>query len=172
MKHYTHIIRFGIIMLIIGIVFFTVRSYMVPESFGTYKTYTYGYHRGDSDKELQTRYSLYQDSAKCKKCHEEQYLLKDNSTHSSLACETCHGNWQAHNNNTEDKTGKNISPEACLLCHQKLLARPASFPQITGIEQCLKKKPLEVKDDIVCIDCHNPHNPVIDEYLADKNIEQ
>ena len=160
MEHYNHIIRFGIILAAGIIGFFAVRSLMVPDSFGTYGTYKYGYHRGDSDAEQASPSALYQGSAKCDKCHEEQHKLWKGSGHAGAACETCHGYWQAHNNNTKVKVKIDRSIESCLLCHQRLDARPPNFPQITGLEKHMEEQEQEIEEGMTCTDCHDPHEPM------------
>lgn len=160
MKYYNHIIRFSIVLIIIIIGFFVVRSVMVPESFGIYGTYTYGYHRGKSDIEQKSIYALFQGSDKCKKCHTEEFDLCQNGDHTTLTCETCHGNWKAHNNNTKEQVIKDKSVEACMLCHQHLQARPAEFPQITGFTKHLADQDLEFEKGMLCLDCHDPHEPM------------
>jgi hypothetical protein len=160
MKHYDHIIRFAILLIFVGIGFFAVRGFVVPDSFGIYGTYSKGYHRGDSDEEQAAIAALYQDSGKCAKCHEEQSGLWKEAGHGTVACETCHGNWQAHNNNTKDQVEKDSSVDACLLCHQQLEARPDSFPQIVEFKQHLAEQEQEFEKDMTCTDCHDPHEPM------------
>jgi hypothetical protein len=160
MKHYTHIIRSGIILIVVVTGFFAVRSIVVPESFGIHGTYTYGYHRGDSDAEQASLSALYQGSAKCKKCHEEQYEFWKAGGHIDVACETCHGYWQAHNNNTKDKVVTDRSIESCMQCHQRLDARPTAFSQIADFKLHMEEQEQEIEKGMTCIECHDPHEPM------------
>jgi len=75
MGHFNHIIRLCVVLIAVVIGFFIVRGFFVPESFGTYGSYQYGYHRGNSDAEQENMYALYQGTEKCAKCHEK--LSKD-----------------------------------------------------------------------------------------------
>ncbi len=160
MRHYNHVIRFAIILTAVLIGFFAVRGFIVPESFGVYGTYMYGYHRGNSDSEEAAQPILYYGSDKCRKCHEKLYEQESQAGHSKIACESCHANWQAHNNNTRNKVLKNGSIEACMQCHKKLSARPAAFPQITDIKQHMDDQEQEFEKGMECLDCHDPHEPL------------
>jgi hypothetical protein len=51
----------------------------------------------------------------------------------------------------------NRSFDFCMRCHQKLPARPGSFPQISAVDHLAEFK-MELKDT-VCLVCHSPHDP-------------
>jgi len=160
MWHFNHVIRLCVVLLAVIIGFFAARGFFVPESFGTYGSYKYGYHRGDSDAEQESMNALYQGTEKCAKCHEK--LIKETSAggHAAVACETCHGFWQAHNKNTKDKVPRDTSVEACMRCHEKVTGRPDFIPQINSLDQHLKDQEEVSVPDLKCIDCHNPHVPL------------
>lgn len=160
MGHYSHVIRFCVLLLAVGIGFMGVRSLLVPESFGVHGSYIYGYHRADSDAEQAKLPVLYQGMGKCRECHQEQFEDLNSGDHATLACEACHGPWQAHNNNTKDIVPKDTSRESCLLCHRKLAARPAQFPQIVDYAQHMKDQEMELDPEASCTDCHSPHIPL------------
>jgi hypothetical protein len=160
MGHYNHIIRFCILLLVVVIGFLIIRSITVPESFGIYGSYTYGYHRGDSDAEQAAKPVVFQGIEKCQECHEEQFEEWNEGGHVTLACEACHGYWQAHNNNTKDKVLKDTSVESCMLCHRKLNARPEKSSQIVSFTQHMEEQEQEIAADTVCTDCHSPHMPL------------
>jgi hypothetical protein len=120
----------------------------------------YGYHRADSDAEQAGLPELYQDTDKCAKCHADQYDSKAKSGHAGLACETCHGPWEAHNNNTKEKVLKDTSLEACLVCHERLDARPSEFSQIKNLKQHMEEQDQEVEAGTKCVECHDPHAPL------------
>jgi hypothetical protein len=160
MKHYNHIIRFCILLVLAVVGFFSLRALIIPDSFGVYGSYSYGYHRGDSDAEQASRAQLFQGPEKCKECHLEQFEPWKNTGHSGVSCETCHGHWSAHNNNTKDTVPKDTSIEACLLCHQTLEARPASFPQIKSFEGHVEEQEVEMEPGMQCVECHDPHEPM------------
>ncbi len=159
MKHCNHIIRFIVVFIFIGIGFFAVRSYLVPDSFGIYGSYSYGFHRGDSDAEQASIPALYQESESCKECHEAVYRTWSNGGHAGVTCEACHGPWQAHNENTLDTVVKDTSVEGCMVCHVTLQARPAGFPQIDDFASHVKEQGEEVQQDMDCTFCHEPHEP-------------
>lgn len=160
MKHYNHIIRFAVILLLVVLGFVGVRSYLVPDSFGTYGSYSYGFHRGASDAEQAALPALFQESEKCAGCHEKQATAWAAEGHQSVTCEACHGPWQAHNNNTKETVVKDASVEACLLCHQQLAARPAAFPQLPGFKEHLTAQEIELEEGMTCMECHDPHEPM------------
>lgn len=160
MQSYSHVVRFAILLFIVILAFFAVRSFLIPPSFGISGSYTYGYHRAGSDNEQAILYARFQGSEKCRKCHAEQYQNWAGGGHVTIACETCHGSWQAHNNNTKDQVVKDRSIEACMLCHQQLAARPFEFPQVADIEKHAAEQKEELKPGMVCVDCHNAHVPL------------
>ena len=159
MKHYSHIIRFAVILVLAGIGFLLVRSFLVPDSFGIHGTYKYGFHRGESDKEQEALPALFRGADKCAQCHEEQNKSIMTGGHKEVTCEACHGVWQAHNSKTKSVVKKDVSAEACMLCHQKLDARPNDFPQIETFEKHMKDQEQEMEAGISCIDCHSAHEP-------------
>jgi len=159
MKHATHIFRLAAVLILIGIGFFAVRSFMVPEGFGIHGSYTYGYFRADSEREQSERAPLYQGSDKCKGCHEEQFTLWSGAEHAAVSCETCHGNWQAHNNNTKEKAGRDTSIEGCLVCHGQVEGRPESVKQVKSLSQHVQEKGKELQEGQLCVACHDGHDP-------------
>ena len=159
MKHYNHIIRFVIILILVGIGFLLVRSFLVPDSFGIHGSYTYGFHRGDSDQEQADCPAFYRGVDKCASCHADQVNEIASGPHKSVTCEACHGVWKAHNVKTASLVKKEISDEACLLCHRKLDARPKEFPQIENLVKHMKEQEQELEKDMTCIGCHSAHEP-------------
>ncbi len=159
MKHYNHIIRFAVILILAGIGFLLVRSFLVPDSFGIHGTYKYGFHRGDSDKEQEARPALYRGTDKCSQCHPDQTAEIAAGGHETVICEACHGVWQAHNSKTMSIVNKDSSVDACLLCHLKLDARPKEFPQIENLQKHMEEQEQEMEKGMTCIDCHSAHEP-------------
>jgi hypothetical protein len=147
-----------LVAVIVG--FFTLRFIVVPDSFGVQGDYKYGYHRGASQAEQAALPLSYRGSQKCAECHAEQTKALADGKHAAVACEACHGNWQAHNNNTKDKAGKDSSAEACLQCHAAVEARPADFPQIADFAKHVKDNGGTFEKGMQCITCHTPHNPI------------
>jgi hypothetical protein len=160
MGHFNHVIRLCVVLLAVVIGFFIVRSFFIPESFGTYGSYQYGYHRGDSDAEQESLNALYQGTAKCAKCHEGVNKETGAGGHAAVACETCHGFWQAHNKNTKDKVPRDTTVESCMRCHEKIVGRPDFLPQIRSLAQHVQEQKEVLVPDMKCVDCHNPHAPL------------
>ncbi|MCP4717557.1 MAG: hypothetical protein GY868_20745 [Deltaproteobacteria bacterium] len=160
MKHTGHIIRFIIILAVVGIAFIGVRSFLVPESFGIHGSYANGFHRGASDAEQAARPAQFQGTEKCSKCHEKQSALVSSASHATVPCETCHGPWMAHNNNTPETMKADGTIESCMLCHASLTARPADFAQIKNIQSHLTEQESEYEQGMTCLECHDPHEPM------------
>ena len=159
MRHIDHIIRLCVVLAAVVVGFIVVRGFFIPQSFGVYGSYSYGYHRGDSDAEQESLPAIYQGTDKCAKCHAEQSEEVETGGHGTIACETCHGYWQAHNKNTRDKVPKDTSVEACMRCHEIVTGRPDDFPQIVSFQQHMKDQESAFEPDAKCVDCHNPHAP-------------
>jgi len=160
MRSYSHVVRCAILLLVVVLAFFAVRSLFIPPSFGISGSYTYGYHRADSDNEQAILYARFQGSEKCKTCHADEFQIWAGGGHVTVACESCHGSWQAHNNNTKGQIVRDKSIEACLLCHQQLAARPPEFPQVPDIGQHVAQHNEALQPGMVCVDCHNAHAPL------------
>ncbi len=143
---------FGLVALGI-IAFATGRQLLVPPTYGQY-----GHYRGAAPREARSRTPKHLGQTQCNECHGDIAKLHDKDAHARVACEACHGPGHKHKQNQEIKPVVNRSQAACLVCHQQLLARPASFPQI----QVAKHYSLVgVKDaKLACVKCHSPHEPL------------
>jgi len=131
-------------ILIIGLL--VLRTRFVPESFGVEGHFRYDAIQAELDKELH-----YAGSLVCSECHEDQWILKNSSYHSRVACETCHGASAAHVEDSDAATpvvptGRSL----CLSCHAYRLSRPTGFPQVVA-DSHNPNKP--------CMECHDPHDP-------------
>lgn len=160
MKHYNHIIRFVTILILVGIGFLLVRSFIVPDSFGVYGSYTYGYHRGDSDREQEAYPPFYKGEKRCGICHEAQVSDIMSGAHKTITCEACHGVFKAHNAETASLVKKDSSNEACLVCHQQLAARPVTFPQIVSLRLHMGEQDEVFEEQMTCGSCHIAHTPL------------
>jgi hypothetical protein len=159
MRQLNHVIRLCIVLIIIIMVFAIVRNFFVPQSFGVFGSYKYGYYREDSREEQAELPALYQGTEKCAKCHEEVINASASGGHATVACETCHGYWQAHDKNTKGKIPQDTSVESCMSCHEAVTGRPADFPQIINFVVHMEEQETEFDADATCVDCHNPHSP-------------
>jgi hypothetical protein len=160
MKTYDHIIRFALLIIVVIVGFFIVRSYKVPESFGNHGSYTYAYYRADSKIEQAAHTVVYQGTEHCSSCHAPQAADLAEGTHAALDCESCHGSFKAHNNNTTDRMAISDPIDTCMLCHEALNARPAEFPQIDSFAAHLSEQDETLQPDMSCADCHDPHVPM------------
>lgn len=122
----------------------------------------------------------YVDSHFCQQCHQFQHDEWQESQHSSVACETCHGPSSTH---LEGNAIPSLyaSREACGVCHDELASRPAGFPQVSLAEHypqsacvaCHDPKgpsryiPHPVQGNSDCLLCHRPQGPV---YLPDNHL--
>ena len=152
----------GLLAVIVGAAL-VARWLLVPEGFGQF-----GHYRGGAVGELMAEpLPLHQGREKCAECHDDVAGVHAKDVHGKVQCEDCHGPGATHVAElTEDKTMRSDGPpirkpdgaEDCLTCHRRLLARPASFPQIDRVEHY---RMLHVaKGDTPCAGCHSPHEPL------------
>lgn len=156
-------------LALVGVGFFTVRSLVIPPSFGQF-----GHFRGaaletaaNKERKLTTR-------GDCAACHE---TLKHaiGKSHERVHCIECHGEGKDHM--ASCKTAKagakpgdvvtcdkaNLMPtnikDICLHCHQETVGRTAKHPQIKFDEHMKDNDPKDPKSPMVCMQCHVPHDP-------------
>jgi hypothetical protein len=142
-----------ILALVAG--FALVRSFLIPESFGTY-----GHYRGDNLAEQMNMPLVHLESAFCRDCHLEQFKVWQDNNHRAVNCEVCHGHWEIHNGNLETMTAVK-SNDACLLCHQALTGRPEIVSQIKSFDLHRDEVKKPGVDGQTCVECHQPHAPRI-----------
>jgi len=160
MKTYDHIVRFSLLVIAVIVGFFIIRAYMLPESFGTHGSYSYAYYRAESVNEQAALPAIHQGTEHCSACHVPQAALLAADSHANVNCESCHGSFKAHNNNTMDRMAIADTTEACLVCHLRLAARPGAFPQIDNFAAHLADQGETLTPDMSCSDCHDPHAPM------------
>ena len=90
--HKKHITRLLVVVVVILVGFFVMRSFLIPASFGKY-----GHYRGDNVKEQVNVPLVHMESAFCKDCHDIQYSDWKSDEHLTINCEVCHGHWEIHN---------------------------------------------------------------------------
>lgn len=135
----------------------TARHFMVPSDFGVHgKSFTYNFYRA-SDVEEWKKYPVsYKGRAYCEECHGENVESIAVSKHSIIQCENCHGPALDHPDDPETLT-INRSRDLCLRCHTSL-AYPGSLRgEIVGID------PEEHNPEEECVQCHNAHNPNLED---------
>ncbi|MFQ5655158.1 MAG: cytochrome C [Planctomycetota bacterium] len=152
-------------ILLLGLVlagFFTLRAFVVPETFGEA-----GHFRYANLAEQRAKPVKHGGRAACRPCHET--ILDENQagSHKTVHCEGCHAPVVTHAD-FEQRDGpskgkiadmpRHRSWRLCARCHQRLQARPETFPQV-DIKSHLEELEMEYGEN-VCIECHDPHSPM------------
>jgi hypothetical protein len=154
LAHTKHIFRV-LFLLVIGIVVLVLgRSLFLPDTWGEY-----GFYRGASAEEYSNLPVMHHGNASCRPCHEENVQTLADGVHHNLRCELCHAPLTTHVTGEEVTAEMPVrkSADLCLLCHRKLEARPADFPQIQA-RQHVEENGGEYGPE-ACFDCHDPHSP-------------
>jgi len=145
-KDAEHLLRIAVVFVMGLLVFFGVRAFFVPRSFGEY-----GHYRGDAIAEAAALPIAYAGHQTCEECHSEVLEVKRKGTHAGVACEACHGPQAKH---TEDPVALlprlPDSAVLCPVCHEASSAKPKSFPQVDTKEH---------SGGLTCNSCHKPHDP-------------
>lgn len=156
MQHSKHVFRAFLLIVFWGIAFLVVRAFLIPRSYGQY-----GHYRGDNVAEQMAKEPVHGSPQSCAPCHKKQSETVRDGRHAPVPCQDCHEPLAWH---ADPKTNKKIADMAvnrkaalCERCHQKLEARPASFPQVVPAEH-LNQVGGEDGDE-VCMQCHTPHDP-------------
>jgi hypothetical protein len=143
---FRHLKRLGIIIVLLVIGFALLKIYFTPKDFGKF-----GHYRPSSLAENMSRPQNYADISLCQACHDGVSSTWKDHRHKTVNCQTCHGALLKH---TEDPTAiKPVKPAGrkfCLLCHEKNITRPKTFPQV---------HPRQHNPGLNCFSCHNPHSP-------------
>jgi hypothetical protein len=147
-KHAGHLIRVALVFVVGFVIFFVVRSVVVPRSFGQY-----GHYRGDFIKELAARPVVFAGRDACTACHEDNVNVKKAGKHANVACEACHGPLARHADDPSALVPKKPDTAVlCVQCHEANSAKPKGFPQVVSKDHA---------GDVACGSCHQPHNPKI-----------
>lgn len=154
MEHSKHIIRAVMLVVLAGVLFILVRHLVTPKSFGAY-----GHYRFDSVAEHASRPLKHGAPDACNDCHEEEATVRASGKHASVSCEVCHAPLSTHVTDDE-KTAPMLvrrSNELCGWCHQKLVARQSTFPQVHMIDHVIEGG--AELTEAACLECHDAHNP-------------
>lgn len=152
MKDFSHLIRVALAFIVVGVGALTLRSFLVPATFGKL-----GHYRAaavDDVKAMPVRYAGRSAADSCGACHEDETHRKAAGAHRGVWCETCHGPAGAHVENPGDV--KPLKPTAaesrvfCCRCHGDNGSRPKGFPIITATVHYPKTP---------CLKCHAAHSP-------------
>jgi len=160
MKAYDHIIRLTMFIIAVIIGFLIIRAGMVPDSFGVQGSYSYAYYRANSAIEQASLPVMHTGSEHCRACHEPQAAMLQDNAHAGLDCESCHGSFKAHNNNTKERMAVSDTVDTCMLCHATLEARPAQFPHIESLAAHTAEQGETLLPGMTCASCHDPHAPM------------
>lgn len=159
MEHTKHIWR--AVFLLIGAVIVAVvaRHFMIPRSFGDK-----GFYRYDSLGEHRSKPPIHGAVDACGACHQPAFDAKKTGKHVSVSCEVCHGPLSDHvkDNAKIAKAPVDKSYTLCLRCHEKLKARPETFPQVEPTEHLIAEGAIATGEPIpeeACIACHDVHSP-------------
>ncbi len=158
MEHAKHIFRAALLLILIAIGFIVVRWFAVPRSFGMY-----GHYRFNSIAEHMAQLPVHGSATVCQECHDEIWQKRAEGKHTLVSCETCHASLAFHIKEDEKIAAMPVdrSYALCARCHQRLTARPESFPQVV-IKNHLMDKEVEMSES-VCLECHNAHDPSLED---------
>lgn len=143
-----HLLRFAGLFVLAFIVFWVIRGYVVPKSFGEY-----GHYRGAAIGEMAARPVHFAGHQACETCHVDVLDVKKNGKHAHVNCEACHGALAKHADDPASVIP--VKPDTatlCVRCHAASAARPKSFPQVQAEEHSA---------GLACETCHQPHSPAI-----------
>lgn len=142
-----HLLRFAGLFVIAFLVFWVVRGYVVPKSFGEY-----GHYRGAAITEIAALPMHYAGHQACEQCHTDVAATHAKGMHAHVNCEACHGPLAAHASDPSAVTPKLPDTAVlCARCHTASAAKPKNFPQVN---------PAEHSGGMPCQTCHNPHDPM------------
>lgn len=147
------------LFVVIGIVaaILLTRLFIVPDDFGVHEQgYMYGYHRLGNEQEWKDFPAKYKSTAYCNECHDDKAADIKFSPHGMIPCENCHGAALNHPEDPE-KLPIDRSRELCIRCHAKLFTPSSGRSDIPGID------PDQHNTGMGCIECHNPHDPDLEE---------
>jgi hypothetical protein len=136
--------RLLLVFSLAAVVFFIVRSLLVPPTFGEF-----GHYRGAAVDDIALQPIKYAGGDSCVACHQEVVTQQYKGPHQTVACESCHGPAAAHV--ASGVAGNTVVPlerTYCPWCHTYDAARPTGFPQID---------PAVHNPDLPCSGCHDSH---------------
>ena len=152
-----HVLRPLWVVLVTIALILVARHFMVPDDFGVQgESFTYNYHRLSNVDEWKDFKVKYKGREYCQECHEENVVENNSSQHSTIQCENCHGPAIDHPDDPESLT-IDTSRGLCLRCHTYLAYPGSQRGDLPGID------PEEHNVDTKCSECHNPHNPDLEQ---------
>jgi hypothetical protein len=155
--HAKHVFRAAILLLAVLVAMVLGRSLFVPETWGEF-----GRYRGAAVTEYRNKPVRHGGDESCEMCHDVEYAAHAAGVHASVKCELCHGPVALHVDLEQGEVVAEMpirkSRDLCELCHRRLAARPADFPQVDVREHVLENGGEMTPD--ACFDCHDPHSPI------------
>jgi len=154
MEHAKHIIRAVLLLVLAAIVFVLGRHFLIPRTFGEY-----GHYRYASVEEYASQERKHGAPDACLECHDEQAKARAAGKHAHVSCEVCHAPLSTHIANDEKIAPMEIrrTTQLCGWCHQRLVGRPATMPQVHMTNHVVEKG--GDLTESACLECHNAHNP-------------
>lgn len=155
LAHAKHVVRAGFLFLVGVVALIVLRSVLQPDTWGEF-----GPYRGDSVREYVAMPVQHGGVEGCAECHDDYAKAHKAGVHQPVSCEICHGPMGRHIADGEHIAEMPVrkSASTCLRCHEKLVARPVSFPQITPAEHLMEMGGAPGPES--CFDCHDPHSPL------------
>jgi uncharacterized CHY-type Zn-finger protein len=148
LKDAGHLLRFAGLFVIAFLLFWAIRGYVVPKTFGQY-----GHYRGAAIAEIAAHPAKFAGQEACETCHSDVVDVKNKGKHEQVNCEACHGPLAAHAADPTITPAKLDTAMLCVRCHSASAARPKTFPQVSADEH---------SSGVPCETCHQPHSPAID----------
>lgn len=152
-----HVLRPLYLVIVAVAALLVVRHFIVPSDFGVHgKNFTYGFHRLGNIDDWKNFKVKYRGKEYCRECHEEKVEENLSSPHSAIQCENCHS--AAIDHPDDPKTMPiDTSRSLCLRCHAYLPYPQSHRSEMPAVD------PEEHNTGEDCVDCHNPHNPSLED---------
>jgi len=153
-----HVWRPLVVVLALVLLLLLVRGFFVPADFGIQEQgYLYGFHRKSSEADWRAfpaKYRFAVAADDCGQCHEQAQTIAA-TPHAIIPCENCHGPALKHPDDPA-KLPRDRRRALCLRCHYPLPYPTSDRADIPGID------PARHNPGTPCVDCHNPHDPVLE----------
>jgi hypothetical protein len=154
-RHSKHVFRAFILLGLVLVALFLVRSLVRPSGWGEY-----GNFRTGAVAEMIAIEPVYGDEESCRSCHEKRWEERAGGKHATVPCESCHDALTSHvrDGKKVSKMASDRSYELCARCHRKIQGRPEGFAQVKLDEHMADMGGSPGAE--ACLDCHNPHHPL------------
>lgn len=171
-----HIWILVLLILLGGAGFLTIRSALVPATFGEQ-----GPYRSAALVTISSDPSIFPSDSTCHACHSDVQEERADSLHVSVACAHCHGLATEH---IAQARRAEMEPEAtldpaeewdgkfpssidlyisrdrmsCLVCHEAVVGMPEDFMKINVAEHLEEMGAEEPESRETCFECHGNHD--------------